>query len=251
VAQIPEIIAFLEPNEAKKAEAKAAFEASRKKSLLELKTEYEGNLDGQFTSVLGPDGEKNWWLHEGRQPIAPAEGKASLAPLFAAYRHLRIKHQLGFANYKLQSDHKLFSDMPVRQAEILDSITKAGIAWLLLIHAAVLVIVLFAFASFVTGVRGDSHLPEAAGWISVVFSVAIIVIAVGALCARAFEQGLQPEREIERYQQYRSTVQSILEQFDSAETPADKIQIMRQMERAAFDEMRNFLRTYDRSSFAF
>ena len=48
----------------------------------------------------------------------------------------------------------------------------------------------------------------------------------------------------------RSAVQSILEQFDEADTASQKIKVMRQMERVAFDEMRNFVRTYDRSSFA-
>src|SRR5215831_10453366 len=118
------------------------------------------------------------------------------------------------ANYKLQSDHKIFSAMPVRQAEILENISKAGVAWLLLIHVSVLVIVLSTFGILVLGVPLLSALGEAPSLISIVFSVAIIVIAVVALSARAFQQGLQPEREIERYQQYRSAVQSILEQFD-------------------------------------
>jgi hypothetical protein len=69
------------------------------------------------------------------------------------------------------------------------------------------------------------------------------------LVVRAFEQGLQPEREIERYQQYRSAVQSVLERFEKAETVVEKLNSMRQMERVAFDEMRNFLLTSDRSSF--
>jgi hypothetical protein len=80
--------------------------------------------------------------------------------------------------------------------------------------------------------------------------VAIIVIAVVALAARAFQQGLQPEREIERYQQYRSAVQGILEQFDESDLPSQKVMAMRRMERVAFDEMRTFLITNDRSSFA-
>jgi hypothetical protein len=80
--------------------------------------------------------------------------------------------------------------------------------------------------------------------------LAIIVIAIVALSARAFQQGLQPERETERYQQYRSAVQSILEQFDEADTPNQKLRVIRQMERLSFDEMRNFVRTHERSSFA-
>jgi len=250
IALLPEIVGSLSGNGDKAANAKAEFEAGRRKLFLQFKNEFERNLDGQFTSVIGPYSEAEWWLHKSERTFSPANHQRDLEPLFTAYRHLRIKHQLGYANFKLQSDHKIFSAMPVRQAEILENISKAGIPWLLLIHVSVLVIVLSTFGVLVLGVPLVSAVSDAASLISIVFSVAIIVIAVVALSARAFQQGLQPEREIERYQQYRSAVQSILEQFDEVDTPSQKIRVMRQMERIAFDEMRNFVRTHDRSSFA-
>src|SRR5207248_3022100 len=104
--------------------------------------------------------------------------------------HLRIKHQLAFANFKLQSDHRIFSSMPIRQAEILENISKAGIAWLLLIHISVLVIILFTFGILALRVPLVHSIGDAARLISIVFSVAIIVIAVAALSARAVQQGL-------------------------------------------------------------
>jgi hypothetical protein len=79
--------------------------------------------------------------------------------------------------------------------------------------------------------------------------VVIIWLALAALTTRAIEQGLQPEREIERYQQYRSGVRAILERYDEASSQNAKIEIMREMERLAFDEMRNFLITNERSRF--
>jgi len=250
IARLPEIVASLEDITDNVANAKAEFESGRHKLFLRFKNEFESNVDGKFTSVIGPYGEADWWLHKSERTFSRSDHQRELEPLFIAYRQLRIKHQLGYANYKLQSDHKIFSAMPVRQAEILENISKAGVAWLLLIHVSVLVIVLSTFGILVLGVPLLSALGEAPSLISIVFSVAIIVIAVVALSARAFQQGLQPEREIERYQQYRSAVQSMLEQFDEADTPSQKIRVMRQMERVAFDEMRNFLRTHDRSSFA-
>jgi hypothetical protein len=72
---------------------------------------------------------------------------------------------------------------------------------------------------------------------------ATIWIAVAALAARAFAQGLQPEQEIERYQQYGSDCKAILERFDAAPSHAEKVRIMMEMERLSFDEMRNFLIT--------
>jgi hypothetical protein len=67
--------------------------------------------------------------------------------------------------------------------------------------------------------------------------VVIIWLALAASATRAFEQGLQPEREIERYQQYRSGIRAILERYDEASSQKSKITIIREMERLAFDEI--------------
>jgi hypothetical protein len=68
-------------------------------------------------------------------------------------------------------------------------------------------------------------------------NAAIIWIVIVALAARVFEQGLQPEGEIERYQQYGSACKAILERFDPAPSQAEKVRIMMEMERLSFDEM--------------
>src|SRR5262249_13968317 len=80
-------------------------------------------------------------------------------------------------------------------------------------------------------------------------SVITIWIALAALAVPALEQGLRPEREVERYQQYRSAVRAILDRFDDSESQAEKIQIMEEMERLCFDELRNFLITNERARF--
>src|SRR5262249_26780799 len=155
--------------------------------------------------AIGPHGEKDWWSYAPDEPLSPPAPQPGLDLLFAAYRDLRIGHQLGFANYKLQSDHEIFSAMPVRQTEVMEAISKIGIAWLVLIHAAVLAVIVYETTTHALG--------DAEKIVSIVFCLGIIVIAVIALAVRAFQQGLQPERETERYQQYRSAVQNILEQF--------------------------------------
>jgi hypothetical protein len=48
---------------------------------------------------------------------------------------------------------------------------------------------------------------------------------------------------------HRSGIRAILERYDEAESQKSKIAIMREMERLAFDEMRNFLITNERSRF--
>jgi hypothetical protein len=247
VGFLPEILALLSHDNDRVEQMREKFESERRKRFLKFQNEFDGNVDSKFTSLLGPQGEAECWVDNSSHSFLLSEYRSELEPFFAAYRDLRIKHQLDYANYKLQSDHKLLSGMPVRQAELLENVSKASIAWLFLIHITVLLIVLSVCGM---AIAGSEFRSEAGSWISTVFSVAIIVIAVVALSARAFQQGLQPEREIERYQQYRSALQSILKEFDDSDMQNQKLMIMRQMERVSFDEMRNFLRTQDRSSFA-
>jgi hypothetical protein len=160
--------------------------------------------------------------NEEPDPDSPA-----LNYLFAAYRELRIVHQIGYANYNLQDDGRIFSKVPLRQSVVLSS---------------------FGFICFI--VIGVLHIgvlawPDKAS----IISLTIIWIALAALAARAISDGLQPEREAERYQQYRSAVQFVLERFDRAQSQAEKLQVMREMERLSFDEMRNFLVSGNRSRF--
>jgi hypothetical protein len=256
ISLLPRILALSNVDTDKAEEAKSQFDTARRRLFVKFQADFDGNVDGQFNSVIGPYGENECWLIESKRTLEIPEGSRLMDEFFKAYRQLRIEHQLGYTNYKLQRDHKIFSAMPLRQAEVLENVSKAGIAWLLLIHVCVLLIVLFT-ASIEIGYKlgwfGDLFgitAVSGAEAVSFVFSLAIIVIAIVALSTRAFQEGLQPEREIERYQQYRSAVQSILEQFDEADAPNHKIRIMQQMERVTFDEMRNFLLTNDRASFA-
>ena len=129
----------------------------------------------------------------------------ALDPLFTAYRDLRILHQLDFADYKLQDDHRIVSLMPHRQLIVLSQAAFAWIILLLVMHVGVL-----AGALFPTSIFALFHSSNAI--------VVIIWLALAALATRAIEQGLQPEREIERYQQYRSAVRAVLERYDEATT---------------------------------
>jgi hypothetical protein len=65
---------------------------------------------------------------------------------------------------------------------------------------------------------------------------------------RTLEEGLQPKREIERYQRYCSLIQDILERFENG-TRAVKFEAMVEMEKLAYDEMRDFLRSFYESRF--
>jgi hypothetical protein len=249
IALFPEITACLLNNDDKAEQTKRQFESKRDSLFIQFQSEFEGAVDSKYTSATGPFGEADCWLVDLTRASSSESGHV-LEPFFSAYRQLRIKHQLSYANYKLQGDRKLFSAMPIRQSEVLESVSMLGIALLFLSHLAVIAIVVITLGSIILGSPINDPLSVGSKIISIVFSFAIVMVAVIALAARAFQQGLQPEREIERYQQYRSALQLILERYDAANTPQQKVKIMEQMERLVFDEMRNFLSTHSRSSFA-
>jgi hypothetical protein len=72
--------------------------------------------------------------------------------------------------------------------------------------------------------------------------VAAIWCAIFALAIRAMEEGLGVRDEAERYRDYRSSVEAIRERFERATRPEEKLRIMEEMERLAYEEMCSFLR---------
>lgn len=228
--RLPEILQSL-----RGPEAKAAFESERKLWFDEFTARFHGKLDEQFTGTLEDETQEEIWLHEPEKERGGASEHCNLDPIFAAYRELRILHQIGYANHQLKDDRRIFSAAPRRQAAVFSAFGFTCILLVCVIHLGVLAGVVFK--------------PLAWEANSAIASMIIIWIAIAALAVRAIQDGLQPEREVERYQQYRSSVRFVLERFDRASSQAEKVQIMREMERLVFDEMRNFLIAGNRSRF--
>jgi hypothetical protein len=233
VFRLPEILASLKDDA-----AKARFLSERKLWFETFKGQLIGKLDSAFAAIIQEEEYINPWLFADatRGAATQMQENKGLNPIFDAYRELRIVHQLDFTNYKLQDDHRVVSAMPRRQTVLFSQLIFACIVLLAVMHVGVLAGALVPGSIFTV-----FHSREAI--------VVIIWLALAALATRAIEQGLQPEREIERYQQYRSGVRAILERYDEATSQTGKIPIMREMERLAFDELRNFLVTNERSRF--
>ena len=229
VYRMPEILLSL-----KGAHGKSSFVSDRSIWFEAFKDRWVGKLDSKFTELIDEERGPDHWLHERQKMLTKIAESKELEPLFVAYRELRIVHQIGIASHKLGHDHRIFSAIPRRQAAVFAHVSTLWIILLCFIDACVIMGVFFQ----------SWRVFNSAG-----VSVVVIFIALAALATRAFEQGLQPEREVERYQQYRSAVRAVLERFDDAESQAEKIQIMEEMERLSFDELRNFLMTNDRAHF--
>jgi hypothetical protein len=233
VLRLPEILASL-----KSETAKAKFLAARGLWFESFKARLEGKVDSVYASTIREQERLDVWLHDELKSDYALlnERKDDLEPVFSAYRELRILHQLDYSDYKLQDDHRLISHLPRRQLSLLSHLAFVWLILLFLMHAGVLfgaVVPIHPFAAF--------HSPEAI--------VTIIWLALAALATRAVEEGLQPERELERYQHYRSAVRAILDRYDDTTNLRSKLEVMQEMERLVFDEMRNFLISSERARF--
>ena len=191
---------------------------------------YEGQLDSQLSGILDPGIAPDVWLHEtsGHRPILPDGFDPD--ELFAAYRKLRFLEQYGYVSHKLRSiGHTLnFLKLPVRTQERLLRYTWAVAFGLLIVLHAAIVVSHFA-----------NNVEDAPKWLP----FGVIWLALIALAVRTLAEGLSLEREIERYEDYRSVVRDMIGRFDNADDNHEKLDVMVEMERVAFDEMRSFLRS--------
>jgi hypothetical protein len=221
-------------------EAEDKFYKARDRWFSSFKIEYVDRLPAKLEEVLDDDTEEQFALHrndavenvEGNQPV--------LDELFSAYRLLRIKHQIQYANYKLADDNFSF---PRKQVSVLSGISLACILLVFVAHFAVSIGFLGNLLPVGSGTDGLALVH------SVSIHVLIIWIVIIALAARTFEEGLQPTREVERYIAYKARLGRLLYHFDEASSLTERLRIMTEVERVVYQEMRGFLKTNHEARF--
>lgn len=226
VRRIPEIVASLQGDR-----AVAKFIEQRKAWLATFNLRHEGKLNAEFNLILEGGDREHFWLHP-----APKVDDETLAKvpenLFKAYRELRIVHQLQYATHRLSEGDTLLPALPRPQAETFSRISMIAVVTIVALHIGIGVAVLK---------QGEM----VATWLA---SVAIMV-AIATLAIRTLEEGLKPEREVERYRHYQFSVLAVRDRFCAASTPREKIQVMEEMERLVFDEMCDFMETHAHARF--
>jgi hypothetical protein len=229
VFRLPEIVAS-----GAGAPANQHYLDQRAKWFAQFQDRFRGRQPDELQKILASHESGDIWLHPLPEK-SPAEPASHLATqIFAAYRDLRIMHQISYANERLRQSRTIVPSTPTSQASLFSNASLLVICALFLIHVVVSAATIF-------------------GWTELVFSpwthIVAIWIAIGALAIRALEEGLKPDREIERYQQYRFAVRAIRDRYDDAKTWNEKIEIMKQMERHSYDEMCDFLKTHIKARF--
>jgi len=210
----------------------APFLKARAAALARFESEQVAHLDAKLASVLHREvGEEPWLLDVAFNATAAAGEHADL--FLEAMAHLRINHQIDFAEYKLSSDEKLFSTLPFRQIRIIDGAALGCV--LLLLSLDVLVL---------AGVAAGAAPP-----LLTLAHVGAISFAIIALALRTLEEGLQPHREVERYRQYGSALRIIRDRFQTAATANEKMLALKGLEDLTYWEMVSFLKSNDEARF--
>ena len=188
----------------------------------------------ELQKILDSSETVDFWLHPLPEKTTNEPAPQLASQIFVAYRDLRIMHQLGYANERLRQSKTIVPSSPRSQAALFSNASLLCISALFVIHGVISVATPF-------------------GWREIVYShwthLAAIWIAIGALAIRALEEGLKPDREIERYQHYQFAVRAIRDRYDAAKSWHEKIEIMKEMERLSYDEMCDFLKTHIKARF--
>jgi hypothetical protein len=240
VCRLPEILASMRDSV-----TRGKFLDERRAWFAEYRLAYEGHLPAQLRTVLDDDAEENFWLHPDRSRDSRlAASDATLATVFSAYRLLRFEHQVQYANYRLGTDEGLFSSSATGQLELLRNVALVFILIIFVSNLALAALVGFG-ALFGSGAAAAAAGAQSGILTTTHMHVVIIWLFIGIVAMRTLEEGLQPAREVERYTRYRSSMVALLRRFDAATDPREKVEIMREAERASYQEMRTFLRTHN------
>jgi hypothetical protein len=195
---------------------------------------HEGQLPAQLAGIISDEnGERVWTVDrpEAAEPLSDADN-ANLERIFDAYRLLRFEHQIRYCNYKLRDPGGI-------SPETLRGLSVA------LAFAAFACIGLTFFIHVVVALGSTIGVAKSA---APALHFAAVALAMAALGVRAFEEGLRPRHEIERYLRYRADMSKLLARFRAADV-AGKLALMHEAEEVSYEEMRDFLRTHDEALF--
>jgi hypothetical protein len=208
-----------------------------------LKT-YEDKQVGKLNDLTGEKSERETWLHE----LTGEYSRNSIAfpHLCKAFKRLRFDHQVGYANYKLRSTRTeplfCFTKWPaVHQMKVLSA--SAGFCFVCATICSIILI-----WSYATEVMGKGQNPGISLMTQHYVRAAAIAVALIGAALRTIQEGLAPDEEIERYEDYKSRTIQLRDRFETTDVKK-RLHLMEELEHATVDEMKGFLRTHHKATF--
>ena|GEM_PF-2518598 len=223
-ARLPELVAV-----AGDPARQERYLADRAAALERLKAKVLADPEQELRRIMARKDETRFEAITPMMVEESAEIPQVAADVFDVWRVLRLNWQAGYCDAKLERRHK--GRFTIKQMDEL----FVGLGWF-----CVGAIILIHIGHFV-GMLASAQ----SAWLE----AAVIWTALVALAGRAMEDGFQPQREIERYEQYRANVRVTAERFEAARTYAAKLEVLRAFERSSLEEMRVFLRTHAKARF--
>lgn len=215
--------------------ARVGFEAKRKLALESFVREWSGKADSYLTNLVDDAAIQYVPLHDSISEYS--DSSPIQAKIFRAYRMLRFQHQLTYATHKLKSStERQFWEILKWPTRVLQDRSNSFARFCVLGSLFLSVVVPFAYYF--------GH-ETAAG----LASIAIIALLILNVVARTIQDGLASPKELERYRDYQQKARFLLQRFDRATTVAERVHLMRDMERAAIEELRSFLRANEEAAF--
>jgi len=210
---------------AKDKAAAEAFIKARSSKFQSFEEHYLTKVDTILKDVVHHDHDEEGVLYEDHA-FDIAEDDPHLEEYFRAYVLFRFERQIGYCNHILREGEGFWKHAPSQQVKILGGIALACVFGILLLHGLVFV----GAVADIAWMKGP------------MVHVFAIWAAVVALSARTFEEGFQPEREIERMRQYRLALKRIFSRFQKAKTMEAKFAAMVDLEKLSYEEMVLFLK---------
>jgi len=210
---------------AKDSETVKSFAAVRARDFDAFHEEVLTKIDESLHEIVhAEDSGEGVIIEEAAHDVAPDD--PHLKQYFDAYKILRFNRQISYCNLVLRKNQGFWQHAPVRQAQILGTLALVCVLGILVLHG----LVFLGAVADIAWMKGP------------LIHVIAIWAAIIALTARTFEEGFQPEREIERMRQYRLSLRRIFDRFEAAPTPTAKISAMQDLEKLTYEEMILFLK---------
>ncbi len=218
-----------------------AYERFRRSFLGQVSSEFskytQRNAAGRISgrALTASDMRAFWidpsWADLARRKLQEGEGQA-LEKVRSAYTSIRLQGQVQYTNHVL-SDSGRFWSHPARQIRLLTaaSYTLVALAFLVNFGATLLAI---------------ARPPTPVDMALVSVAMALALLAVGA---RALQEGLHPQQELNRMENYAIAVAHAQQEIQSAKGPREALLAAQLLERASTEEMLDFLITNDRARF--